>query len=237
MTFSRKDFIAVSALGASVATVADLAAPAGAQARAPVHFEILKPDEFDGAAMLRTLSPDSAHKQIFQTSTPLVVAPGIASIYLHMQNAMNAYQFSLGLGKLSTLAVLMGPAIVLALNDATWAKYRFGKGLGAKIGLADTNVYYTADSNLDFGAQPDDPNGVYQDWSAQAVLKRGGRFFVCHNAMSAIALVTAMQSGGDPKAVLADFSANMLPGFQMVPAGVAAVQQAQEAGWKLFTIA
>jgi hypothetical protein len=237
MTFSRKEFIAVSALGASAATVADLTAPAAAKSRTPVHFEILKPGEFDDAAMLRTLTVDAGHKQVFQTSVPLIVAPGLASIYLHMQNAMNAYQFSLGLGKLATLAVLMGPAVVLGLNDAIWKKYKVGKGIGAKAGLADTNVYYAADSNLDLGASPDDPDGIYQDWTAQAVLKRGGQFFLCHNAMTAVAFFTAKATGGDAKAVLADFSANLQPGFLVVPAGVAAVQQAQENGWKLFTIA
>lgn len=234
MTFSRKDFIAVSALGASAAAVAELTAPAAAQPRAPVHFEILKPGEFDGAAMLRTLTADADHKQVFQSVEPLIVAPGVASIYMHMQNSMNAYQFSLGLGKLSTLAVFSGPSIVLALQDAAWKKYALGKQAGG--GLAETNVYYPAGSALDLNAKPDDPNGIYQDWSAQAVLKRGGSFFVCHNAMAGIAARTAKQTGGDPKAVLADFQASLLPGFQVVPAAVAALAQAQENGWKLFPL-
>lgn len=236
MTFSRKDFISAAALGVSAAAVADSAAPAAAAERAPVHFNVLKPSEFDDAAMLRKLTIGGEHKQVFQSVTPLVIAPGVASIYLHMQNSMNAYQFSLGLGSLSTLAVFIGPSIVFGLNDAMWQKYRFGKGLGAQLGLADTNVYYAADSKLNLSADPDDPSGVYQDWSAQAVLKRGGQFFVCHNATSAVAFLVAQKSGGDPKSVLADFEKNLLPGFQMVPAGVAAIQQAQENGWKPFSI-
>ena len=68
------------------------------------------------------------------------------------------------------------------------------------------------------------------------MLKRGGAFFVCHNATTAIAMMIASKTGGDPKVTLADFKANLLPGFQMVPAGVAAVQQAQENGWRPFPI-
>ncbi len=186
--------------------------------------------------MLTKLQISSQNKQVFQSVVPLIIAPGIASLYMHMQNSMNAYQFSLGLGNLSTLGVLIGPSIVLGLNEAMWTKYRFGQGLGKDLGLASSNVYYLASSNLDPSADPDDPKGMYQDWSAQAVLKRGGQFFVCHNAMTGVAMLLAMKTNGDPKTILADWEKNLLPGFQMVPAGVAAMQQAQENGWKPFSI-
>lgn len=236
MLLSRKNFISATAAGASIAALASGPAAQADEQRVPVHFHVLHPSEFDGKAMLQTLAVASEHKQVFQSVTPLIIVPGLASIYLHMQNSMNAYQFSLGLGKLSTLGVLIGPSVVLALNDAMWTKYGIGKGLGEAIGLADTNIYYTATSNLDPSASPDDPNGMYQDWSAQAILKRGGAFFVCHNATSAIAFLFSVKMKIDPKTVLADFEKNLLPGFQMVPAGVAAMQQAQENGWKPFTI-
>ena len=121
--------------------------------------------------MLKTLTQSSDHKQVFQSVSPTIIVPGLSSLYLHMQNSMNAYQFSLGLGNLSTLGVLIGPSIVFALTDAMWTKYGIGKALGSD--LAATNIYYKATSNLDSGASPDDPKGLYQDWSAQAVLKRG----------------------------------------------------------------
>lgn len=235
MTFSRKEFIAATAIAASAAAVGEPSIPAAAQERASIHFSVLKPGQFDGAAMLRKLSTDAEHKQVFQSVDPLIVAPGIASVYLHMQNAMNAYEFSLGLGRLSTLAVFIGLSIVLSLDDATWKKYGLGR-LSSHFQLAQTNAYYPAGSTLDLDADPDDPKGVYQDWSAQAVLKRGGQFFVCHNAATGIAFLVAQKLGANPRAVLADFESHLLPGFAMVPAGVAAVQQAQEHGWKPFAI-
>ncbi len=45
-----------------------------------------------------------------------------------------------------------------------------------------------------------------------------------------------MKINVDPKTALADWEKNVLPGFQIVPSGVAAVQQAQENGWKYFAI-
>src|SRR5439155_18918922 len=138
--------------------------------------------QYDRAAMLRVLKGGGQHKQVFQSVEPILIAPGVGSLYLHMQNSMNAYEFSMGLGKLSTLAVILGPSIVLALNDAMWKKY----GIGNAFKLAATNDYYRAESNLSLSASQDDPNGIYQDWSEQAVLKRGGNLFICHNAILAI---------------------------------------------------
>src|SRR5579864_2254592 len=200
--------------------------------RTPVHFRVLKLSEYDHAGMIKKLMVTNPHKQVFESVSPLVVAPGVASVYIHMQNAMNAYEYSLDKGKLATLAVFIGPSIVYGLNDAMWKKYNFG----AAFSLDPTNTYYRADSSLDLSASPDDPNGVYQDWSAEAVLKRGGSFMVCHNATTAVAGMLAGKMGLNANDVLADFKANLLPGFMLVPAGVGAVQLAQENGWKLYAI-
>lgn len=233
MPLSRKQFVSAAALGVSAAAVGLEPLTAKAQSRAPVHFHILTSSEYDNAGMMRVLNGGGANKQVFQSVDPLLIAPGIASLYMHMQNSMNAYQFSLGAGHLSTLGVILGPSIVLALNDSVWKKY----GFGSAFKLADTNAYYAASSNLDLNASADDPNGIYQDWSAQAVMKRGGNFFVCHNAMTGVAAVIASKvSGATPASVLSDFEKNVLPGFIVVPAGVASVQQAQETGWKPFPI-
>ena len=232
MPLSRKQFVSATALGMSAAAIG-FDVPAAAAERAPVHFHILKSSEYDRAAVLRVLTGGGQHKQVFQAVEPLLIAPGVASLYIHMQNAMNAYEFSMGIGKLSTLAVLLGPSIVFALNDSMWKKY----GIGGAFKLSAGNDYYRADSNLNLSAAPDDPNGIYQDWSAQAVLKRGGKFFVCHNAMTGIAAVLASKMPGATAAgALADFKKNVLPGFTIVPAGVASVQQAQEYGWRPFPI-
>ncbi len=232
---SRKQFISTTALGVSVAALSSSDAAQAAMAdRAPLHFHVLKPGEFDSAAMNKIMMMDNSNKQVFQSVGLVTIAPGVASLYVHMQNSLNAYQFSYGMGAngLAVLAVLIGPSIALALNDKMWKKYKIGAMLKADA----TNTYYPADSNLDLSASPDDPNGIYQDWSAQALLKRGASFMVCHNATTAFAGMLGQKVGVEPKAALSDFEANMLPGFLMVPAGVAAVQAAQSNGWKLFPI-
>ncbi len=182
--------------------------------------------------MLATIRVNKPSKQVFQSVSPLAVG-GIASLYLHMQNSLNAYEFSYGLGpgSLATLGVLTGHSIAYAFNDAMWVKY----GFGAALKLAPTNVYYTAKS-LRANGSPDDPTSIYQDWSAQAVLRRGGAFMVCHNAMTVAAESFARTTGESSQSILDRFTSNILPGFQIVPAGVAATQLALENGWHPYPV-
>ena len=55
--------------------------------------------------------------------------------------------------------------------------------------------------------------------------------------MTFVASVFAGKSGAPTERVLADFEEHVLPGFLVVPAGVAVVQLAQQHGWTLFAIA
>jgi len=162
----------------------------------------------------------------------LVSQDNTVSLFEHMQLAMNGYDFSLkrGSGTLATLGVLVGDAVVLGLNDAMWQKYNVGR----HFNTTKNNVFYHAKSNLDPNASPNDPAGLYQDHSAQAVLKRGGSFMVCHNALTGRARTLAAQIGINPEAALNEMSHNLLPGFMLVAAGVTAVQLAQENGWKFY---
>jgi hypothetical protein len=189
--------------------------------------------------MMECLNSDKEHKQVFlavgQFRSLLgllhIVELDIRELYAKMQLAMNSFDFSLepGLGKLATLGILIGDAVILGLNDRMWQKYSIGR----RYNLAKTNVYYYARSRLDMHVPPDDPNGLFQDWSAQAILARGGSFMVCHNALTNLA--SALVGKARCQQAAQEMSENLMPGFLLVPAGVTAVQLAQERGWKLFT--
>ena len=236
MRLSRRTFVA-SAAAVTAATLSANARATDSSSAAPatiVHFHILKPNEFDHAMVMETLTGTAKNKQIFQASEATVIAPRVASLYLHIANSMNAFEFSYpsSIGPVTTAAVLMAPAMVFALKDSMWQKYRIGK----EFNLPSTNEFYKATSNLEMSASPDDPNGIYQDWSAEALLKRGTKFFVCHNATTAVAAMIAAKSSASMPAILSDFEKNLLPGFTFVPAGVATVQLAIENGWGLFQV-
>jgi intracellular sulfur oxidation DsrE/DsrF family protein len=238
-TIGRRIFLAGSLL--SGAALASCANRKGESADSRPIPKVLTPREYDYEAMMAVLRTNKLHKQVFlavDVSRTLfgvlhLVQLDMRELYGKMQQAMNGYDFSLAAshGKLATLGVLVGDSVILALNGAMWEKY----GIGKRYNLPKSNIYYNAKSNLNPDVSPNDPNGLYQDWSAQAVLKRGGSFMVCHNALTGFANSMALKVGSDCASVLAELSQNVLPGFLVVPSGLVAVQLAQENGWKLFT--
>jgi hypothetical protein len=258
VSLSRKSFLTHTAAAAGalafskVASAADAPPPAAKAGAAPaakpppppppsaIHFPVLKPAEFEQKKMLDALKVKKEHKVVFHSVEPLLIIPGLSSLYIHIQNALNAGEFSMGWGKnMAAAAVFIGPSVTLALNDAMWAKYNIGAVLNLKDanGKPETaNVYYKAQTPMGFEGDPGAGGNVYQDWSGEACLKRGTTFMLCHNALTAFAGRFAMESGGKPAEVLAEWKANLLPGFLLVPAGVGALQVAMENGWKMIPI-
>ena len=251
MEMTRGRFLrsALTAVGA-VALTREASAAEGAQpaAKAPappppsaVHFPVLKPADYDEKKMWSALRTKKPHKVMYQSVQPHLIIPGLASLYIHVQNSLNAGEISNGWGKgtVAAGAVLYGPSVILALNDAMWTKY----GLGAAFNLTDAtgkpetaNVYYKAQTPMGYEGDPGAGGNIYQDWSGEACIKRGATFMVCHNAMTAFAGMTAMRVGTDPAKTLAEWKANMLPGYLIVPAGVGALHAAAESGWKLLAL-
>jgi hypothetical protein len=227
----RRTFLAASLLAASASACA---VKKGAVPSTTRLFTVLTPRQYNYAQMMAKLRIRNPHKQVFCASNSVARRGSqYAELYAHMQFAMNGYNLSLppGRGKLATLGVVAGLAVVLSLNDAMWEKYAIGR----RFDLADTNVYYRAKSSLDVQASPNDPTGLYQDWSAEAVLARGGWFMACHNALASIASQCSA-GGASAQTALEEMANNLLPGFTLVPAGVTAIQLAQEYGWKLYTL-
>jgi len=254
MSISRKNFLRGSALAAgalvlSKKSVAEETKAATAAAKPPpgppppnaVHFPVLKPSEFDGKRMMATFQQKKPHKFVIQSVAPHLIIPGLSSLAIHIQNALNAGEFSMGWGKgnVGSVAVLYGPSVILALNDAMWAKYNFGATykLNDASGKPETkNVYWPAQTSMTFDGDPGAGGNVYQDWSAEACVKRGTVFMVCHNALTAFGGMTAMGMGLDPMATVTEWKANLLPGHMIVPAGVGALHVAQEQGWKILPL-
>jgi hypothetical protein len=219
-------------------------APAAAHAPPPpsaIHFPVIKAGDYDDKKMWAALKTKKKHKFVFMSVQPHLIVPGLASLYIHVQNALNAGEVSFGWGhgKVASAAVLLGPSVVLGLNDAMWAKYPFGEMFNLKDAAGKpekSNVYYKAQTNLSEEGDAGAGGNIYQDWSAEACIKRGTAFMVCHNALTAFAGMMAMQGGGDPHAAVAEWKAALLPGFMIVPAGVGALHAAMEHGWNMMPL-
>jgi intracellular sulfur oxidation DsrE/DsrF family protein len=70
-----------------------------------------------------------------------------------------------------------------------------------------------------------------------ALAKRGVRFAVCSMATRAAAQLAAQKGGGNVDAIFKELTENLIPNGRMVPAGIVAVNRAQEHGYSLVYVA
>lgn len=244
---NRKTFFAGSAAAAALAGSAASAVGATQSAAngspGRPFAPVLLRGHYDYAAMMRVLDNPAAHKQLFLSNPDLLGAPGAPATFIRMVNAWNAYEFALEVAPkretLAVAAVLISRPVVFALNDKMWTKYRIAQAFKIidRTGApAHGNPTRAAWGPLDPAADPNDTSGMYHDYSSDALRARGARFLVCHNAIGGISAEFVTSSGVAHADIVADWTANVLPGFTVVPAGGMAVQLAQERGWKLYPI-
>jgi intracellular sulfur oxidation DsrE/DsrF family protein len=161
------------------------------------------------------------HRQFFDNPSP---NGGIALV--HVLNYFDAYNKVYGVEDKDINAVLTfyGATTFYALSDSVWAKYRLGEFLDTKDVLgkpATANPWRTAPVVL----------GVtFPSASLESLQKRGATLILCNNALEIFSNLLAAKRDLDPKAVYADLKANILPGVDLVPAMVIAVEQAQRMG-------
>lgn len=203
MASTRRTFLAASAALAAVPGALPLAA-AAASART---------DLYDFAAIAQRLARPAKHRQVFATNR---VADGIVVGY--MKHAMDAYEIAYGEGSgaLHPAAVFYGRGVVLGMGDEMWEVYRIAESVKRR---GDTLTGVQSKGNP-FSA----------DFAELS--KRGATFLVCDNALTDWAtylVTTAGFSDRTIETVHKDLRTHLVPNALLVPAGVAALNQAQEA--------
>jgi len=214
----------VSALGAAVAAFALGPRPAGAQTPA-TRFQ---PARHQQDAWLDTIT--GKHRVFIDASTAR--GAGEAMLYANNLYVANKSGYSLPENDIVVVACLRHFATPFAFNDAIWAKY--GKVLGMMVEFTDPKTRQAPSTNLlnsaEYGMAL--PNlGTTID----SVVKRGTRFAVCDMATHFFAGGIAAQAGGNADAVYKELVGNTIPNSHMVPAGVVAVNRAQEYGYTLLS--
>ena len=117
-------------------------------------------------------------------------------------------------------------ATPFAFNDAMWKKY--GPTISRLASFTDpktkqapaSNLYNLPDSGL--------PN---RSATIDGLIKRGVQFAVCEMATKQIAEPLAAAVGGNAENVFKELSANLVANSRLVPAGIVAVNRAQERGY------
>src|ERR1700678_2080175 len=226
--FSRRNFVAAGASAAALSCPASPAVAQGQPAAVAPNAAGTVPYHFDRAAFMAVIERPYPHRQLVVPASWEAATVAMA----HVRNSLAAYAdpngFAGGPNSLHSATVLyMGYSIHLALNDAMWAKYPIGLMSDEEMRPTDLSnrAYWTA---LKKNTMID---------SMRPLMDQGLSIFVCNNALSGLALTIARRiepSGSTVTreqvvAVHDDLAANFVPNTILVPAGVAAVNAAQEA--------
>ena len=161
------------------------------------------------------------HRQFFDAPAP---AGGIPLV--HVMNYYDTYNKAFGVKDADIDAVLTfyGATTFYGLNDAAWSKYALGEFLDTKDGSGKPAVANP------WRAQPEILGMKLAPASIEARQKRGATMILCNNALSIFSGMLAQKRGLDAKVVYEDLKANILPGVELVPGMVVAVEQATRAG-------
>ncbi|HKW49571.1 MAG TPA: hypothetical protein VJN70_19095 [Gemmatimonadaceae bacterium] len=161
------------------------------------------------------------HKQFFDNPSP---NGGIALV--HVMNYYDTYNkaFDVKDSDINAVLTFYGGTTLYAVNDAAWAKYRLGEFLDAKDASGTSltaNPWRTAPVVLGL---------TIPGASIESLEKRGATLIVCNNALQIFSGLLAQKRGLDAKVVYEDLKSSIIPGIQLVPGMVIAVEQAQRAG-------
>lgn len=218
---SRRSLLA--GYGAAAAGLALAARPAGAQARSPFqaarHAEDAWFDHVPGR-----------HRVFIDAST----VRGAGEALLYANNLYEANKAGYGLADADTAIVvcLRHFATAFAFTDAVWAKY--GPLMSAMLEFSDPRTKQPPRTNLLTSAEygmtlPNLGNTI------DAVRRRGTRFAVCDMATHFFAGQVAAATTGSADAIYRELTSSLIPDSRLVPAGVVAVNRAQEHGYTLLT--
>jgi len=161
------------------------------------------------------------HRQVFDAPEP---NGGMALISSFVFLLTGPAAYAVPESDLGVVVVLRHNAIPIALDDALWSKYK----LGEAFKIMDPANNAPATRNFFVGGKPGDL--VIADAAIDRLVKRGVRFGVCGAAIAVFSGIAAKRMGLSPDQVHMEWIAGVLPGVQVVPSGVVAVNGAQARG-------
>jgi intracellular sulfur oxidation DsrE/DsrF family protein len=218
----RRSFLSRLAAGAAIGVAVFKSQPAAAQSTGAPSWRPARHAQDDWLDQI-----PGSHRFIIDTISP----EGLGSGLLFANNFFVANQNGYGLGNAdaAVVIVLRHNSTAFAYTDAMWAKY--GTAIGGAAGGFDdpktktkptVNVYAVGTYGP---ALPN--NGVTID----ALAGRGVHFAVCQMATRRFAGAIAAAHKLDAEAVYKELTSNLVRNSHMVPAGIVAVNRAQERGY------
>jgi intracellular sulfur oxidation DsrE/DsrF family protein len=169
------------------------------------------------------------HRFFYDTTTPN--GAGDAITFATNFYAANRSGYDLGDKDLAVVICLRHWSTPFAWSDAMWAKY--AAPISERIRFVDPRTQQPPTINVyqssAYGMQL--PN---RGTTFDVLIRRGVQFAVCDMATRAFAGIIAGKVGAKADDVYADLRANSIANCHYVPAGIVAVNRAQERGYALI---
>lgn len=220
---ARRSFLSRIAAGAGAFGAAFATVPAAEAQTAPTGpFQPARHAEDDWFDQTT-----AKHRFFYDTTTPA----GCAQALFFARNyfVANASGYKLADADLAQIICLRHGSTQFAFTDAMWAKYsaafseRSGNFVDPKTKqVPTTNIMMVGG----YGELMPNVNVTFDQMA-----KRGVRFAVCAMATRAAAQLAATKNGGNADAIFKELTENLIPGGHLVPAGIVAVNRAQERGY------
>ena len=213
---ARRSFFSKLGFGlvGGATAVGSAAAPLQAQASETGRFESLRHAQDDWLDQI-----PGKHRYIVDAPNPDGFSSAIQFTTTFYN--INVNDYGLKDGDLAVVLVARHLSTLFAYGDPIWAKY--GKAISERNHVLDPKTNQPPTVNL-------------QRERLDVLLKRGLRLAVCQQSSRGYAAAMAMAAGLTQDAVFDEMKANLLPNARLVPAGIVAVNRAQERGYSLASV-
>jgi len=214
---ARRAFFSKFGAGLAAGGVVGAAAtPAQAQSAEGGRFQPTRHEQDDWLDQI-----PGKHRFVVDAPTPAGFSDALQFLNNYFNVNKNAY--ALQDGDLAVVLIARHLSTLFAYNDAVWAKY--GALITRRTNYNDPKTNQPPTVNL-FNVTD---RGITLD----SLVKRGLRLGVCQVSTRGNAAAIAMVTGGTADGVYSELVANLLGSARLVPAGIVAVNRAQERGYSL----
>lgn len=217
--------VGLTAFGAGAMT----AGAAAAQAQAPSSGGRWQPGRHAQDDWLDQVP--GQHRFVFDTTD----ADGFGEALLYANNFFLANQSGYGLGNadLAVVIVARHNSTPLAYNDAMWAKY--GTVLAQRANVTDPDTKQAPKVNI-YNSSAIARGLPSRGTTLDSLVKRGVHLAVCQMATRFFAGGIAQATGGTADTVYNELVANLVGNSHIVPAGIVAINRAQERGYSFASV-
>jgi intracellular sulfur oxidation DsrE/DsrF family protein len=214
--FNRRSFLGKLSAGAVALGIPSLAGAAPA---------IVKPEHIIPAADNSSFDSwlgkiKGKHKQVFDSMAHHDGIPlAWTRVFLMTNKAVGVSD-----DDVTAVVILRHDSIPMAMEDRLWAKYKFGE----LFKINDGSTKAPAVRNMFWKPKPKEL--MLPGMAVNELMESGVLVGVCDMAITVYSSMVAGQMKMDPDECKKDWLSGVLPGVQIVPSGVLAVNRAQEHG-------